>query len=296
MQTDTYPLRLGMAMWSHSQWRDTVYGGKHETAERLARYSEIFSTVEGNTTFYATPHQTTARDWSEAVANDFRFTFKFPQEITHKRLLRSCSQELQTFLHNMSPLMEKTGLWKIQLPKFFGPAELPLLQAFMGKLPKEMNIGVEVRHDAFFAKGADEQQLNRLLMDHKANRIIMDSRPVFAAPPDTPAIIDAQKKKPRVPVHAIATAKYPVIRFIGHPTLDANNDFFHSWIGKICQWITDGCRPYLFIHTPDNIEAPTLARELYRQLSDHWLQFHKTQLPVIKTPTPPESNQLGLAL
>lgn len=45
----------------------------------------------------------------------------------------------------------------------------------------------------------------------------MDSRPLFALPPSNAAIIDAHKKKPRVPVHAIATANNPVVRFIGQP-------------------------------------------------------------------------------
>ena len=286
-----------MAMWSHSHWRDSLYGGEAKTSERLLRYAEAFSTVEGNTTFYATPSAATVQEWYHAVPDYFRFTFKFPQEITHKRQLQHCGQELQAFLQRMSPLMEKTGLWKIQLPRFFAPQSLPVLQHFIQRLPDDLNIGVEVRHDAFFAKGAEEQQFNRMLMDLGVNRIIMDSRPVFSAKADTPAIIDAQLKKPRVPVHAIATAAQPMVRFIGHPQLSANDAFFHSWISKLCEWLNAGLQPYLFIHTPDNIQVPELAHRLYQQLCDAWQQQGGEPLPGLKAlQSPSHSDQLGLGL
>jgi len=94
----------------------------------------------------------------------------------------------------------------------------------------------------------------------------MDSRPVFAAKPDSPAIIDAQQKKPRVPVHAIATHEAPMVRFIGHPSLDENAAFFMPWIAKLQHWIDEGKTPYLMIHTSDNDQAPALAAALYQRL------------------------------
>ena len=286
-----------MAMWSHSHWRDSLYGGASNSSERLRHYAETFNTVEGNTTFYATPAAATVQEWCDAVPEHFRFTFKFPQEITHKRQLQHCNQELQSFLQRMAPLMEKTGLWKIQLPKFFSPQALPLLQHFIQQLPAELNIGVEVRHGAFFAKGMEEQQFNRMLIDLGVNRIIMDSRPVFSASPDTPAIIDAQLKKPRVPVHAIATGQQPMVRFIGHPELQANDTFFRKWVSKLCEWLAAGLQPYLFIHTPDNIAAPELAHRLYQQLNDAWQQQSGQPLPSLKAlQSSANTDQLGLEL
>lgn len=204
-------------MWSHSNWQDSVYGHGTKQAERLARYATIFNTVEGNTSFYATPAQQTVMNWHSATPDSFRFTFKLPQTITHQRLLQHCGQELKDFFQIMTPLIDKTGIWKIQLAAHFGPESLPALAQFLDQIPQGLTYGVEVRHPAFFAKGDAERALNRLLIDKKVNRIIMDSRPLFALPPCNVAIIDAHKKKPRVPVHAIATANNPVVRFIGQP-------------------------------------------------------------------------------
>lgn len=218
-----FPIRLGLAMWSHNYWQSSLYGSGCKNNERLARYAEVFSTVEGNTTFYATPAATTVKKWHDATPDDFRFTFKLPSTITHQHQLQHCDQLITDFFNVMSPLENKVGLWKVQLPAHFGPQHLAQLATFLERLPKHFPVGVEVRHPAFFAKGEEEKALNQLLIAHHANRIIMDSRPVFAAPPTTDAVIDAHQKKPKVPVHAIATSDSPMVRFIGHPD-DLSND------------------------------------------------------------------------
>ncbi|OOE62317.1 DUF72 domain-containing protein [Salinivibrio kushneri] len=260
------PLRLGLTQWSHPSWQHHFYPPGTKSGERLARYAEVFNTVEGNTTFYASPSPQTVNNWAAAIPDSFQFTFKLPKTITHQCQLRHAQDLTADFIKLMAPLHDHIGQWTIQLPARFGPEGLASLAAFLESLPREFSLGVEVRHPAFFAKGDAEKALNRLLIDHHANRVIMDSRPVFAAKPDTPAIIDAQKKKPRVPVHAIATSDAPMVRFIGHPDLPENSAFFDPWISRLSQWIAAGKTPYLMIHTSDNDQAPALAAQLYQRL------------------------------
>ncbi|GGB53903.1 DUF72 domain-containing protein [Shewanella inventionis] len=262
-------------MWSQNHWQHSVYGN-NDPSQRLSRYADIFNTVEGNTTFYATPSITQAKIWRAAVNQDFRFTFKLPKHITHELKLHNAGPALTQFFSVMAPLLDVTGMWKIQLPASFGPQHLPVLAQFLTQVPQGLTYGVEVRHPAFFAKGDAERDLNRLLISHQCNRIIMDTRPVFAAPPTSEAVIDAHQKKPKVPVHAIATAQHPVVRFIGHPQAEANVHFFQNWLKKLPLWIAQGKQPYLFIHTPDNHHAPQLAVDLYRLL----------QQQLIDSPTP----------
>ncbi|MGF1724102.1 DUF72 domain-containing protein [Photobacterium nomapromontoriensis] len=285
------PVRLGLAMWSHNHWRDSLYGSGCKSGERLAKYAEIFHTVEGNTTFYATPSISTVQKWHDATDDHFRFTFKLPQAITHQQQLMHCDQLLANFFSTMAPLEHKIGLWKIQLPAQFSPMALPALAKFLARLPPHYPVGVEVRHPAFFAKGHDEQMLNRLLVEHGANRIIMDSRPVFSAPPTTEAVIEAHRNKPHVPVHAIATASHPMIRFIGHPDEASNDAFFNNWLTQLPQWLDEGKQPYLFIHTPDNNLAPELAVRLYQQLQQHIKQH---PLPDVCLPRAEQSPQFEL--
>ncbi|MCD9473473.1 DUF72 domain-containing protein [Photobacterium phosphoreum] len=263
------PLRLGLTQWSHNHWINSLYGKGCKSGDRLAHYAEVFNSVEGNTTFYATPSMTTVQKWHDATPDHFRFTFKLPQAITHQQQLRHCDQAVADFLSTMQVLEPKTGMWKIQLPAQFGPDALPVLAQFLDRLPSHLTTGVEVRHPEFFTKGAAEQALNRLLIEKNSNRIIMDSRPLFSAQPITPAIIEAQRKKPRLPVHAIATANNPVIRFIGHPNDSYNDPFFNNWLQRIPLWLAEGKQPYLFIHSPDNNHAPESAIRLYHRLQQH---------------------------
>ncbi|MCW8346528.1 DUF72 domain-containing protein [Vibrio sp. ZSDZ65] len=262
-------LRLGLTMWSHNDWLHSFYGSGTKSSQRLERYASVFHTVEGNTTFYATPSDNTVNNWNKATPEHFRFTFKLPKSITHEQQLRHCQAPLHDFLATMSPLREKLGMLTIQLPRRFGPNDLPALQSFCQYFPNDMPLGVEVRHPAFFQKGPHEKALNQWLLEHGIDRIIMDSRPVFAAEPNSPAVIDAHNNKPKVPVHAISTGQHPMIRFIGHPDLEANNPFFKPWLSKLPEWIAQGKQPYLMIHTPDNQYAPELALQLYTQLQQH---------------------------
>ncbi|WP_226413370.1 DUF72 domain-containing protein [Shewanella glacialimarina] len=260
-------LRIGLAMWSQPQWKQSIYGDVPASA-RLEKYAQVFNTVEGNTTFYALPTSPTVMNWRDAVPEDFRFTFKLPKTITHDLQLQHAQAELTHFFNVMEPLTDKTAMWKIQLPAQFGPSSLPALERFLQQLPKGFTYGVEVRHGAFFNKGEHERALNRLLIAHQCNRIIMDSRPLFAAKADNPALIDAQRKKPQVPVHPIATAHQPVVRFIGQCDSQINLAFFQRWRIKLAQWIREGKQPYIFIHTPDNLQAPELAVALYNTLKE----------------------------
>ncbi len=253
-------------MWSHNQWQQSFYGSGTKPAERLEKYAQVFHTVEGNTTFYATPTLNTVQNWKAATHDNFKFTFKLPKTITHEQMLRGCDEQLRDFMKVMEPLHERVGQWTIQLPAAFGPDYLDRLKKFCASFPPNFPLGVEVRHMAFFSKGEEERALNQWLLESGIDRIIMDSRPVFAAQPTTEAVIDAHQKKPRVPVHAIATAKHPMIRFIGHPGMEDNLRFFEPWLQKLPMWIEQGIQPYLMIHTPDNVLAPELAEKLYKQL------------------------------
>lgn len=52
--------------------------------------------------------------------------------------------------------------------------------------------------------------MNRGLHQRGVNRVILDSRPVHAAMPHSEAVRLAQRKKPKVTVHALVTAQHPM--------------------------------------------------------------------------------------
>nr|WP_256558046.1 DUF72 domain-containing protein [Marinobacterium sedimentorum] len=233
----------------------------------LQRYASHFSSVEGNSTFYALPGADTLQRWREETPEHFRFCLKLSQQISHRLQLRHCQDELRDFVDGISPLHDKLGQLFIQLPARFGPDGLETLAQFFTQLPEGFSYTLEVRHPAFFAKGEAERALNRLLIERGINRTLFDTRALFALPADDAATRDALQKKPRVPLHVIATAQAPMVRFISPLDYRSADPWLAPWVGKVASWLNEGREPYLFFHTPDNRESPLLAEHFARELA-----------------------------
>ncbi|MCG8391877.1 MAG: DUF72 domain-containing protein [Pseudomonadales bacterium] len=258
----TLPFFLGCPQWQHPAWNARLPAGQ----TGLARYSRVFNCVEGNTTFYATPSQAQCRQWRSQVPADFRFLFKFPRAVTHDGLLRGVGNQVQAFLDILAPLEDVLGPFLVQLPAAFGPERLGDLWHFVDALPAPLRCTVEVRHPAFFAKGEAEKALNRGLRERRIARVCFDARALFSATADDDATRDAQRKKPQLPVHVLPVEAPAVIRYIGHPDLEANRAFILPWVERVAGWIEDGWKPFVFVHMPDNGDALALVGLWYELL------------------------------
>lgn len=258
------PYCLGCPSWGDATWRGRLYPRDVPAGDYLAFYARVFNAVEGNTTFYAQPSPETVQRWARCMPADFRFCAKLPRDISHSTDLRRQGAAREAFLALLEPLGERVAPLWLQLPATFGPARLGELAWFVAQLPRPL--AVEVRHPAFFQRGEEERALNRLLRDAGVERLCLDSRALFSCPADTPVVRHAQAKKPRLPPRPAAFTAFPQVRFIGHPELEANDSFMAPWLDKVAAWIEEGRRPYVFLHTPDNLLAPDLARRFHAQL------------------------------
>lgn len=258
------PYYLGCPSWSENAWRDYLYPAAARPADFLGLYSQVFNAVEGNTTFYASPSASTVQRWAEVMPAHFRFTAKFPREISHGGDLREQLTAAETFTRLLSPLGERVAPLWLQLSKGFTPQRLPELAGFIDALQRPL--AVEVRHDEFFTKGENERMLNRLLLDRGVERICLDPRALFSCTSTDPSVLHAQSKKPRVPPRPAAFTQFPQVRFIGHPQLEANEPFLLPWVEKIALWIEEGRTPYIFLHTADNVLAAKLAQRFHARL------------------------------
>lgn len=258
------PYYLGCPSWSENAWRDYLYPQDAKPAEFLDLYSQVFNAVEGNTTFYASPAASTVERWAQILPAHFRFTAKFPGDISHGGDLREQLTAAETFTQLLSPLGERVSPLWLQLSRSFTPQRLPELAGFIDALQRPL--AVEVRHDDFFAKGDSERMLNRLLLDRGVERICLDPRALFSCTSTEPSVLHAQSKKPRVPPRPAAFTQFPQVRFIGHPQLEANDTFLTPWVEKIALWIEEGRTPYIFLHTADNVLAAKLAQRFHARL------------------------------
>lgn len=256
-------LRVGCPMWAHRPWIGTWLPADTRPDRLLEAYAARLPAVEGNTTFYALPDARTVARWAEQAPAEFRFACKLPRRITHERRLRDVGDDLREFLGRMAPLTDRLGPTSVQLPPSFPPDDLPVLARFLSVLPGELPWAVEVRHRGFFAGGPAERPLDDLLAHHGIDRVILDTRAVHAGPRDTPAERDEIRSKPSLPVRPVATGTRPVVRFIGQTARGANPPFWAPWLPVCARWLSEGREPYVFLHTPDNVASPHLARQFH---------------------------------
>ncbi len=263
----TSELHVGCAMWANKGWLGRWFPSDTAAGTELSAYATWCTGVEGNTSFYAVPSEQAVARWVEQVPAEFRFCFKLPRTITHDRRLQNAERELSDFLERIAPMAHLLGPVQIQLPASFGPDALPHLGTFLQQLPNSVEWAVEVRHLDFFVGGSAERPLDDLLAAHGVNRVVLDSRALFAAAPMTPAEHDAWKAKPRVPVRPVATGTQPIVRLIGRTDTEGSLDDWAPWYPKIAEWIGRGLRPHVFAHTPDNLDAPMLARRVWDRIT-----------------------------
>ena len=226
----------------------------------------MVNAVEGNTTFYATPAPATVAKWAEQAHPDFRFVFKVPQRITHELRLRDTEADVAAFVAAIEPLHAQVAALTLQLPASFAPVDLGVLDGVLQSLPSGWRWSVEVRHWAFF-EGPARFALDRMLARQGAERVLLDSRSLFARLPLSESGRDAWEKKPRVPALADAITDRPIVRFIGSDHDDLTASGLEQWQPIVADWLHDGRTPTFFVHTPDNVESPGLARAFHADVA-----------------------------
>jgi uncharacterized protein YecE (DUF72 family) len=253
-------LAVGCAMWTHKAWEAHIVG---QSSERLRGYAQWCTAVEGNTTFYATPGRETVTSWAAQTPPGFRFVLKIPKTVTHGHRLAGGFEEFQRFLYAVEPLRTRIHALWIQLPGSFGPDEMPALAKFFERTPTDHRYAVEVRHRGFFEY---PERLEEVLEAAGAEWVPFDTTSFFTAPPTSEAERDAWAKKPRMPLRTKALTDHPIIRYLGRDDPARTVAGWQRWVGIAADWLNEGRSPTVFIHTPDNADAPALARRFHDEV------------------------------
>jgi uncharacterized protein YecE (DUF72 family) len=275
-------LHVGCAMWTHKAWQGRFLAHPTPTHERLRSYAGWCNAVEGNTTFYATPVRDTVAGWARQTDPDFRFVVKLPKVITHERRLTDVGEELRVFLAAVEPLGPRAHALWIQLPGSFSPAEVPALAGFLHRLPRSHRYAVEVRHRAFFDEPRTTSLLEGVLAAADAEWIPFDTTAFFQTPPTSDAERDAWSQKPRLPLRSVALTDRPIVRYLGRDDSARTIEGWQRWIDVVAGWLREGRSPTMFIHTPDNADAPVLARRFHDEV-----RARLPQVEALPQPTPP---------
>ena len=166
---------LGTSAFTADGWQGSFYPSGMKSRDFLSYYATQFATVEVDSTFYGCPSASTVNNWAARTPEDFIFSVKVPQIITHEKTLVDCDSEFDEFVKTMDILGPKLGPMVFQFPVFdrwkFPKQDsfLTVLEPFLKKFPADHKYVVEIRNktwlDARFADVFRESNVALALTD-----------------------------------------------------------------------------------------------------------------------------------
>jgi uncharacterized protein YecE (DUF72 family) len=170
-------IRVGCSGWSYEDWRGRLYPEEGSTSGWLARYAEVFDTVEVNATFYRLPTRAAVERWASATPEGFCFAVKASRYLTHVRRLRELPEGMRRLAERIEPLISsaKLGPMLWQLPATFRRDDARLASA-LAELPPGRH-AFEFRHPSWFADETVD-----LLRAYDAALVVADRAPGAPTP------------------------------------------------------------------------------------------------------------------
>lgn len=166
---------LGTSAFTANGWEGSFYAPSMKSRDFLSYYATQFATVEVDSTFYGCPSASTVKNWAARTPEDFIFSVKVPQAITHEKVLVDCDSEFDELVKTMELLGPKLGPMVFQFPLFdrwkFPKQDdfLAVLKLFLKKLPSDHRFVIEIRNkswlDARFADVLREHNVALALTD-----------------------------------------------------------------------------------------------------------------------------------
>jgi len=161
-------VHVGTSGYNYTEWRGTFYPEAFPAKKMFAFYSERFSTVEINYTFYRMPTVKTTTAWLEQAPAGFSYTLKAPKRITHIMRLKDAAEQLAFFTEAAQVLGSHLASLLFQLPPFF-KCDAGQLEAFLSTMPLGVRAAFEFRHDSWL-----NDDVYRILAAKNAALVIAD--------------------------------------------------------------------------------------------------------------------------
>jgi uncharacterized protein YecE (DUF72 family) len=238
-------VHIGTSGWHYKHWLGSFYPAELPTREMLKFYSQHFSTVELNNTFYNLPKPSAFDTWRETTPKNFLFAVKGSRFITHMKKLKDPDSSTKKFFDGIDRLGPKLGPILFQLPPRWN-LNLDRLAEFLESLPREHRYVFEFRDASWLV-----QEVYDLLREHKAAFCIHD-----LAGEQTPLEI---------------TADFTYIRFHGPGRAKYAGSYSDSqlkeWSGRIGEWTRELSQVYVYFNNDIGGHAVNNAKQLAESLA-----------------------------
>lgn len=238
-------VHIGTSGWHYKHWLGSFYPAELPTREMLKFYTQHFSTVELNNTFYNLPKPSAFETWREKTPESFLFAVKGSRFITHMKKLKDPDSSTQKFFDGVERLGPKLGPILFQLPPRWN-LNIERLAQFLESLPREHRYVFEFRDASWLV-----QEVYVLLREHKAAFCIHD-----LAGEQSPLEI---------------TADFTYIRFHGPGKAKYAGSYSTSqlkeWAKRIGEWRRELSEVYVYFNNDIGGHAVNNARQLAESLA-----------------------------
>lgn len=145
-------VHVGTSGFVYRHWRGPFYPERLPVKHWLPYYAERFDTLELNATFYRLPSVEAAVGWREGVPRGFLYACKGSRFLTHMKRLLETGEGLKRFFTPIRRLGGKLGpvLW--QLPPQMVRPDLPRLEGFLRRLPRQVRHAFEFRQATWYSE------------------------------------------------------------------------------------------------------------------------------------------------
>jgi uncharacterized protein YecE (DUF72 family) len=208
-------VRIGTSGWSYQHWTNVLYQPGLASAKRLARYVEVFNTVELNASFYRWPKDSTFAAWRDQLPAGFTMSVKAHRGLTHYRRLASPEPWIERFVRCWQLLGDRHGVLLVQLhPE--QQRDDARLDSFLRQVPASIRVAVELRHPSW-----NDPAVYQLLEHRRAAYVVMNGAGLACVPRATTDLVYVRLHGPDQ--HAIYAGCYPA-------------DELRRWASRIAQW------------------------------------------------------------
>jgi uncharacterized protein YecE (DUF72 family) len=141
---------IGCSGFYYQEWKEVFYPKGWPQKKWFEYYCQHFNTLEINNTFYRFPEEKTLKSWYDRSPDNFLFTVKATQTITHQKPFQDTQTQIQEFYAVVKEgLGPKLGPVLFQLPPrlAYSPA---MLESIITQLDAAYINVIEFRHASWW--------------------------------------------------------------------------------------------------------------------------------------------------
>lgn len=237
---------IGTSGWMYKHWKGPFYPEKFSNNKMLKYYSDHFSTVEVNSTFYKIPSEKTAQNWIDETPEHFTFTIKANRFITHRKYLKDGQETVKKFFKVIKILENKLGIILFQLPPNWH-YNYERIKEFIEIIPKKYSYTFEIRHPSWYT-----QDLFDLFKKYNIALCIHDLTGDLLLEKITATFVYLRFHGPINPYYGKYTP-----------------DFLKQWAEKIYQWIKQNLKIFVYFNNDAHGWAVENALEIKKILDNY---------------------------